>query len=1198
MKSNLHSVPVDQAERELALSPNHSVLVQAPAGSGKTDLLTRRYLRLLSTVDDPAQIVAITFTKAAAAEMRHRILSELEKAAHGQTSIDAGPFSMGTLAAAALRQSQQRGWNLLELPAQLRISTIDSFCREIALQQPLLSGLGGMLDIAKQPEELYRRASRSTLQVLGAETGAGNAELQQAIEILLLWRDNNWRDLEDQLTEMLAKRDRWMQEFVLGREQDWDTLRTRLERPFANDIAHALAHLDRLLRAVPSTHEEAHFLVRFACSQKDDGSYRALADLAEFPSPPHDSLAALETMRLAWLDLAQLLLTNDGTFRRTVNVNIGFPADRKREKQRYADLIATLKSIPGLESALHGLRALPSARYAEEDWGILRACFTLLRHAAAELRVVFAEAGEVDYIEVAQLAQRVLQRSDSTPTDAGLAIADEIHHLLVDEFQDTSRRQHRLIASLVAAWPDTINRTVFLVGDPMQSIYFFRDADAELFSRVRQRGLELPGGDSLPFTPVQLTSNFRTTPKLVEQLNDFLGKVFSTNDGSGIEFTEAKPARAESLSKDLHMECHFAFLPQSIRGSSEDSGHKRKALDTQIQEIVTLIQSHIARMEAAHTRGEKYRIAVLGRTAKVLAPIAKALRKASIPFRAVDLEPLGARPEVLDALALARALLNGEDRVAWLGVLRAPWCGLSLADLHTLVSADDPILNKRPIPQLLAERTHLLSEKGTHAVVRLQNALAQTPTLRTSTSSSTPGTWIQQVWRLLGGADCVDDHACTNLDLLWNALDHLPGGEPDLLGPALNTALKDLTARPDPAAENDRGVHLMTIHKSKGLEFEVVIVPELQVQGRLAHQRMIAWLERGLAEQDESGAITEFLVAPQQSKGADPSKTKAWVEHVYRTREQQEMRRILYVAATRAREELHFFARIPHQETANEPLMPPARSLLATAWPALSAEAQMQYKSAASGQMHSELMTIAASDEIVQTHSVSEKPAFLHRLPIGYKPPVRPHTSSQHAISGLSEQGAYNRHEGGLLSRALGTSVHTLFAEIARLQVTPTPDVVRDAIRNAVPRIAAQIRANGIERTQAERIADEAFEIILQASGDPVAQWILAPHVNASVEARWTGVIDGAMRSVQADRVFCAASEPIADGENTWWIIDYKTAHAEDPDPTVVLPELRSLFSPQLELYARVLRLMHGADAQIRAGLYYPRMRLFDWWKI
>jgi len=122
------SPPPDQPQRERALDPAQSILVQAPAGSGKTDLLTRRFLRLLAEVEEPGQVVAITFTIPAAAEMRHRVLGELEKAA-AVPAPETDGFSMEALAHRALSHSQALGWKLLDLPSQLRISTIDSFCR-------------------------------------------------------------------------------------------------------------------------------------------------------------------------------------------------------------------------------------------------------------------------------------------------------------------------------------------------------------------------------------------------------------------------------------------------------------------------------------------------------------------------------------------------------------------------------------------------------------------------------------------------------------------------------------------------------------------------------------------------------------------------------------------------------------------------------------------------------------------------------------------------------------------------------------------------------------------------------------------------------------------------------------------------------------------------------------------------------------
>src|ERR1019366_8260084 len=176
--------------------------------------------------------------------------------------------------------------------------------------------------------------------------------------------------------------------------------------------------------------------------------------------------------------------------------------------------------VPGLGDALAAVRSLPPARYTEEEWRIVRSCFTLLRQAAGELQIAFAEAGRVDFTEVAQIAQRVLRGEDGLPTDAALAVSDNIRHLLVDEFQDTSRRQHQLLSSLIAAWSERTDRTCFVVGDPMQSIYFFRDADAELFHRVKDNGLEIPQEQPLLFDSVELGANFRTAQTLVARLNE------------------------------------------------------------------------------------------------------------------------------------------------------------------------------------------------------------------------------------------------------------------------------------------------------------------------------------------------------------------------------------------------------------------------------------------------------------------------------------------------------------------------------------------------------------------------------------------------------------------------------------------------------------------------------------------------------
>ena len=141
---------------------------------------------------------------------------------------------------------------------------------------------------------------------------------------------------------------------------------------------------------------------------------------------------------------------------------------------------------------------------------------------------------------------------------------------------------------------------------------------------------------------------------------------------------------------------------------------------------------------------------MLGRARTALAPIAAALREADIPFRAVELENLQDRPEILDALALARALFNAQDRVAWLGVLRAPWCGLSLAELHAVAGTDDPDQTPTPIPELLRERLDLLSTDSRKAARRVLAAIRILAAPAQQLPTASTGTLVQQLWQSTG----------------------------------------------------------------------------------------------------------------------------------------------------------------------------------------------------------------------------------------------------------------------------------------------------------------------------------------------------------------------------------------------------------------------------------------------------------------
>ncbi len=381
-------------------------------------------------------------------------------------------------------------------------------------------------------------------------------------------------------------------------------------------------------------------------------------------------------------------------------------------------------------------------------------------------------------------------------------------------------------------------------------------------------------------------------------------------------------------------------------------------------------------------------------------------------------------------------------------------------------------------------------------------------------------------------------------------------------------------------------------------------MPDLQAGSGRGEYGLLSWLERGIASADESGDITEFLVAPLQPKGAESGKARTWVNRVRRARESQEMRRVLYVAATRAREELHLFARPEYEDEQDGSyiLCDPRDSLLATAWPALKGEVRRRFDAWMDARQETVVEAIAAGadDKFIEMPRLS-KPAIVRRLPADYRPAITANAASlerESNVVGLAGSDLYERHEGGALSRALGNAVHSLLEELAQLRVSHDWPASRAGLVRFQPRILAGLRSKGVDQAQGAKIARQAFDIAIGASHDANGQWILSPHRDAASEVQWAGVLAGSLHEVRVDRVFRAGKAPQAEGEDCWWIIDYKTARETNGDREESLLALRALFAPQLELYAKVLRNLHGTDTTIRAGLYYPRMPAFDWWEL
>ncbi len=1175
------AVTVDRDARARTRETGRSFIVQAPAGSGKTELLVRRLLKLLAEVDEPEQILAITFTLAATAEMRARVLLALREA--WDTAKAEDDPELIALARAALKHDEARGWNVLQQPQRLNIQTIDAVCLAIAHQTPLLSRLGGSLSPTDKPQPLYTLAARRTLARLG-----GDPEISAALRALLQLRSTRLLDCQNLIADMLDKRDQWGRVLPLSRtEVDWPAIRAALEAPLLREHHRVFATAHHLFESHPAQTQDLLELLHYAGGNVEpDSKLLTLRQVTHIRHLTHHE---------HWSCLSGFLLTKGNTWRKQPNQEMGFPGGKpgKAAKDRYKSLIEDLEAQPEFLPVLCEVRDLPPLAYTEEEWQMLRHMVVILRYATAELRLVFAERGLVDFVELGLAAQQVLRDEEGRLTEMAADIAAQWRHLLVDEFQDTSRSQYRLLASLVEGWESSDQashqNTCFLVGDPMQSIYMFRQAEVELFERTRRHGLG-EGCGALHLTWLQLQMNFRSHAGLVDRLNGIFAAIFeqgSPDDGKDYRVAFA-PSTALHPAPRGNPGVHiWPFFRSS--GATEEQ--KRAVEDAEARQVVSIIQEHWPTVLAKRHHG-KFQIAVLVRARSHLELIARKLRKTCIPFRALEIEPLSKRQEVMDLTALTRALLHPMDRIAWLTILRAPWCGLSVKDLHTLCGNDDKQFAAIPVSVLLRERASLLSDDGRGRATRVAAVLESA--VRGKHRQISLARWVERTWMTLGGPACVDDTGFENVRAFFAMLEDLG---PEAGGPngGLDERLAELCAQPDPEADPECGVQLMTIHKAKGLGFDVVIVPGLERVTRPDAQPLVRWLEQtrlvGESEQEEQ----EFVVAPI-GRNAEPGGIYQWINEQQSRREDDEARRLLYVATTRARSELHLLgtATMKVAKDGVPELGPGNRhTLLGIAWEALKGDFLRAREDEQPG-------AAAAAQQAEFAFAPLNPTIRWRRLPADWK---RLDAAPASADEGLQTQIA-ERPRGSLAARAFGTVVHALLEDLTRLpgiEDAAVSQALLDEVGSWRGRALALLRSTGLPRAEAEAQSAETVRALLAVLRDPQARWLLGARAGAQTEVSWstwasTEGSGNVVRTLRGDRVFRAGASPGSTEDTHLWIVDYKTTRHGSAGLDAFLAEEKEKYAQQLESYGEVLRKLPGNDLPLRLALYFPLLTKLVWW--
>ncbi len=852
----------DEITRQIAIQPDQSFIVQAPAGSGKTSLLVKRFINLLAICNEPEECLAITFTKKAAFEMRHRVLQAIEQEvlAKDQSIKNKNHNNIYT--------------QVLSDPNRLKILTIDAFCASLTQKMPIMSRLGVNLNVVEDPEKLYLKAVDQLLKT----TYSSEPQSNNLIKILN-YLNNDHKTIKNLLIDMLAKREQWLP-LIVPIKDNLD-----LKEILENNLKLAIEDLLKdILNYLPNKYTQ-NKIIDFAKLAANNIKKNNITNNIVYCQNltnfwPEATIVDLPI----WRGLAELLLNKNGDPRRQVNVNQGFLSasslKNSEEKKLAAELKRSMQELledlsehqGSFLKKLQQITILPDLNYSAENWDFLQSIFYLLPELVAHLMVVFQEEQQVDFTQIAIAALQSLG-AQQEPTDLALFMDYKLNHILVDEFQDTSILQFNLLEKLVANWQINDGRTIFLVGDPMQSIYRFRQADVGLFLKVQKYGIA-----NIKLKNLYLKTNFRSTNTIVNNLNKLFTNIFPVNNDitlGGISYSKAEANNLSSYNTNSKVQF---FLAENSKIEAEN--------------IVTLIKK-TKQENVNHT------VAVLVRAKLHANHIIEALRRHNIKFQATDIEPLSSKAVICDLISLTRAILHVHDVIAWLALLRGPLVGLKLVDLHALCeSSINPLfmeLQNYKNNDLLSKDAKL---RLNYILPILFNAIEQ----RENTSNLSK--LIKKTYIALGGYLLLNQEEVGLVEDFFHALLKIKNvTDVSIIEELMNEQfVSDCRSTMDLDS-----IQLMTIHKAKGLEFDTVILPGLARKTLFSKKQLLLWEQRSITNIDVSKSCLLFATI-KSINSQNNNSIYDFMKYSEEERELYEEQRLLYVAITRARKNFYGFS--------------------------------------------------------------------------------------------------------------------------------------------------------------------------------------------------------------------------------------------------------------------------------------------------
>jgi ATP-dependent helicase/nuclease subunit A len=1177
------SLPPDNEARELALDIAQSHHVEAPAGSGKTMLLVARFIKLLCHVRHPHEILALTFTNKAAGEMKARIAGLLQKACSGLEPVSEPEAALMESAKEALKQHEAHHFLLLS-PEGIQVMTFHGFCYTLVKRAPLEAEVPTeSVLLGEEEQELVLDESIKEMigDVVSMPEGAPE---RRAFEGRLLRLNNRLPVLVDEIRDLVKKRDLFSDLVkALAVYHNLDDFEADLTRRMGGVISDFLGEASQAFKATSIGQRWSPFWHHL----KEKGAPNA--DLL-----PEDLPGTAWTDLPAWKAMAEALTTRSGKPRQQMGPVMG-GFYKGFAKGLWGQQVRGLPQEP--TRLLCDLKDLPEPNVSLTDIDALADLIILVAQVITTYERRCRQQHVLDFVGLEQAALKTVGKD--AVSDLQLFLDHRIQHILVDEFQDTSRSQWAFIQGLCAGWVHGDGRTIFLVGDPKQSVYAFRKAEVRLFLEAR-KGIPVAGQGLLPVTNTQLEANFRSQAPLVTWTNQLFSHTAMANPKAAFDEVPFQPSKAHP-----QLQANPNIGPVSLNIFFKDASVSSPA-EAEAQWLAQTVNYLVDERSPGATIG------ILLFTRNRLPLYLKALRKIGLTVRVKEGLKVAEQPEVMHLYQMATAMCRPHDDLAWASLVRSPWSWIDATLLLNIA---------RMAPVAWSRKLKLASEQYPE-IERIQYALDRG---RRRVGRDSLAEVVRDVWMALDGPARVaarfGTEGVANCRLFIEVLESIETGIPEETLLRLDLALETLYAPESPDAAG-ASVDLMTVHAAKGLEFDIVFLPFLDWRPLAVGQHPPYLLERS----PEPPGLPVIAMGPDRRLG-EPEPSYRLLKRLADGRKVGEARRLLYVGITRARKELflsglatnttgvqgvrntaertHPANSSKDNSTATKGIGCRRKAVFLAPDAKLSANKQCRLKAPKASPLAWILRHTTDHDaELISTFLNPAGPTVAHEKvkrfqplpdPVPFEGQPLPYlivTPSELADTSLYAQVDAPTLPSPLKEKSLeGGEGETEPVEHAAIKGTISHRLIEalwhDGQVPETKRIATALAAEGMNPDEATAIAQEITDEVRACQKEPFFQWLLD-------RTRPNGESEYAIEAVnQPGKIQTGILDFVKQDGDRWWIVDFKTSRpvAGQTEAEFVKQHVE-FYRPQLTAYQAMLAKVKGVDiAQIRVGLYFTSLQ-------